>query len=79
MDKNIEPSSSVSHRSPSPSADREEKVQTTKKYAEWLDKPKEDPLRSSLDEMLEALDKWEPTDKSLVFVSSVSSCITCDV
>ncbi|XP_067928203.1 katanin-interacting protein-like [Watersipora subatra] len=34
-----------------------------KKHPEWLDKSEEGSLRSSLDEMLEALDKWEPLDR----------------
>ena len=61
MDKNVEPTGSVSHRSSSPSSNREQAGRTP----EWLDKSK-DGLRSSLDEMLEALDKWDPVDNRYV-------------
>lgn len=58
MDKNTDLMGSISNnRSPSPSS-----TKTRNQRPDWLESSKDDPLRSSLDEMLEALDKWEPVD-----------------
>jgi len=53
MDKSLEPVSAV--------------TPPTKQTSHWLDNSKSNPLRSSLDDMLEALDKWEPADVGQVF------------
>lgn len=74
---------SVCQRSPSPysndSGERgqgqvQQKAKNSTVLPQWIEKSKNDPLRSSLDDMLEALDKWEPTSQRYIVNSYLSVC-----
>lgn len=60
------PTSPVPGASTSEEPSEDGRNSRSKLLSQWVETNKSDPLRSSLDDMLEALDMWKPENDKLV-------------